>query len=294
MKIKDFKGVIYGTDDRVDVSTLTINSTVTARVGARLGLSVAAMIPKGNITSVENRKDYLKISGKKLRDSYELCPGERFADDLSIANCTGFLVGSDLLVTAGHCVESACGTRAVWAFGFNNTGKISDDIYIKTSNIYKCKEVLAREVVSNGADYALIRLDRKSNSPILKYRTSGVIPQGAPVILLGHPSGMPLKVTQTAAYNTSFKDDTFFRVPVDAFGGNSGSPVFNTRTFQVEGILVRGVRDYAYDQDKQCYRVNHCKTFNPNGPSGSCTGEDVTKITTLGFLRQLALFNRSF
>ena len=39
----------------------------------------------------------------------------------------------------------------------------------------------------------------------------------------------------------------FFQTNLDAFGGNSGSPVLNSETGEVEGILVRGEIDYSYD-----------------------------------------------
>jgi hypothetical protein len=68
---------------------------------------------------------------------------------------------------------------------------------------------------------------------------------------------------------------------LDTYGGNSGSPVFNHRTGEVEGILVRGENDYVYDPGQGCQVSNRCA-------SDVCRGEDVTYITnvpTLGRLR---------
>ena len=39
-----------------------------------------------------------------------------------------------------------------------------------------------------------------------------------------------------------------------SFEGNSGSPVFNAETFEVEGILVNGQEDLVQDPKIECYR----------------------------------------
>ena len=38
--------------------------------------------------------------------------------------------------------------------------------------------------------------------------------------------------------------DLRFVTSLDAFGGNSGSGVFNANTFEMMGILVSGAKDY--------------------------------------------------
>lgn len=64
---------------------------------------------------------------------------------------------------------------------------------------------------------------------------------------------------------------------LDTYGGNSGSAVFNDRTGEVEGILVRGEVDYTYK--------GNCMVSNVCTDSG-CRGEDVTYISeVLQFLQ---------
>ena len=62
----------------------------------------------------------------------------------------------------------------------------------------------------------------------------------------------------------------FFVANLDTYAGNSGSPVFNTDTGLIEGILVRGEQDFVFTQ-AGCYLSNAC-------PSDGCRGEDVTRV----------------
>jgi hypothetical protein len=48
----------------------------------------------------------------------------------------------------------------------------------------------------------------------------------------------------------------------------------------VEGILVRGERDYVLDSVSNCYRPKVCKM-------NECRGEDVTRITNIKELKNL-------
>ena len=82
--------------------------------------------------------------------------------------------------------------------------------------------------------------------------------------MLGHPSGLPMKYTGGAK---AFEiEDNYFTTNLDSFGGNSGSPVFNAKTLEVEGILVRGDVDYTPDEfeGESCRRVNTCDEDRSN------------------------------
>ncbi|HAU89128.1 MAG TPA: serine protease, partial [Elusimicrobia bacterium] len=68
-----------------------------------------------------------------------------------------------------------------------------------------------------------------------------------------------------------FSKSGYFVADLDTFGGNSGSPVFNTRTKKIEGILVRGDEDFL-DSPAGCTTM---ATYEQTGGRG----EDVTKIS---------------
>src|SRR5205814_1482337 len=111
---------------------------------------------------------------------------------------------------------------------------------VPAAEVYGCKELLGREQVGTGADWALIRLDRAvvGHQP-LKINASGSIEKGTEIVVIGHPAGLPTKVAGNAAVRDASKEG-FFVANLDTFGGNSGSAVFNAKTGQIEGILVRG------------------------------------------------------
>jgi hypothetical protein len=67
-------------------------------------------------------------------------------------------------------------------------------------------------------------------------------------------------------------DNGFFIANLDTYGGNSGSAVFNEKTGEVEGILVRGETDFIYK--------GSCRVSNVCTDTG-CRGEDVTRMSEL-------------
>ncbi len=258
--------VIYGDDDRKDIfesSNLLYN---------QLADSTAAMIPS---YSLEEQGEEYKILGSTL-ESDGICADAKFAKQVTAANCSGFLVGNQLLVTAGHCIEDMndC-SRYSWVFGFDNKTSVNSSHVVSKSEVYKCTAIVARKLDdSNNDDYALLKLDRKveGHAP-LKVRTSGKVSNNTSILVIGHPSGLPTKISDGAIVREN-ANKVFFQSTLDTFGGNSGSAVFDAKTGLVEGILVRGERDYVQDPVMNCSRPKVCKVTE-------CRGEDVTRITNI-------------
>lgn len=194
---------------------------------------------------------------KKFGD-YPIDKSVRFADQPSAGFCTGFLIAPDILVTAGHCIETEEDMKnAVWIFdytsdiSYNKAGKF---ITVDQSNMYYGVELLATKLTDDlNYDYCVIRLDRKTNRKPYKFRTGGAIRFEDHVAMIGSPSGLPLKVADSARVtNNDLK--TWFLTDLDAFQGNSGGPVFNSNGF-IEGILVRGTKgDFEYDASCNCIK----------------------------------------
>lgn len=255
--------VVYGEDDRV-------NPADASPMMQELALSTAAMIEPANLTT---NGDKVIVSGRTLEER-GLCSTERFAQQISSAMCSGFLVGEDLLVTAGHCITSKSDCRKYrWVFDFadNTNGKAS--IEVPKTSVYKCKKIISREL-SNWTknDFAFIRLDRKvTDRAPLRVRTTGKIAEGDGITVIGHPTGIPTKVAG-GAYVRDNSNSKYFVTNLDTYGGNSGSAVFNTETGVVEGILVRGATDYVTRGG--CAVTNVCDM-------DGCRGEDVTRITNI-------------
>lgn len=213
----------------------------------------------------------------------KLCPDQRFGDYLNPGSCTGFYVGNDILVTAGHCVRSAADCeRALWIFDFKNKKDSNrGDPFILGKNVYACKQIIETQVVTDYStntkiDYAIIRLDRKvENRNPLKLRKEGDLTCSEDLFVVGHPSGLPMMYAPNGHMSCSSKDqgNGWFNVNLDTFSGNSGSPVVNASTKLVEGILVRGADDYSWDYKRSCYVVAR--------QPGAVAREGVTKINAL-------------
>jgi V8-like Glu-specific endopeptidase len=269
--------IIYGDDNRNDVALETNLAWV------KLAHSTAAMISVSEIQDANKKggggNQTIRVTGPSL-ESQGICSTERFAKQPTAAYCSGFLVTDRWLVTAGHCVqtEADC-ANFQWAFDYKAETNNQSSVTLNKTNIYHCKRIVEQELNDETQeDYALIELDRPvlDRTP-LKFRTEGKIEQNAPILVIGHPSGLPTKIAGGA--NVRTLDERFFVGNLDTYGGNSGSAVFNANTLEVEGILVRGDEDYVAGPD-------NCRVSNVVSNDGG-SGEDVTYITNIKALQTL-------
>lgn len=276
--------VVYGVDNRKDLYEVT-NS-----LHAALAQSTAGMVSNHILSKHDG---FYSIDRKvTLEDGMNVCPSEKFTQQPLLANCSGFLIGDDILVSAGHCfkgrAEGSCASSS-WVFGLEmesdrdiNLDNISED------NVYKCKKVIHAKLTRN-EDFAIIQLDRKVvGRKALKFRKQGKVSTKSELVVIGHPTMMPLKVSDGGtiiANNNEYQ----FTTTLDTFQGNSGSAVFDAKTGMLEGILVSGKTDYIPSDTKNpesCQVVNNCDMDGRNcmgTDEGSLKvpGENVTRITTL-------------
>lgn len=207
-----------------------------------------------------------------------MCSDELFTSQPAPGFCTGFLVKEDVLVTAGHCLQKVPCSDTSIVFGFQMEAE--DSIAALTSeNVFKCTEVIAQVLPDQNnqyMDYAIIKLDRPTGRTGLAYASEDALEAQSNVAVLGHPSGLPMKVASDAFVMSNQANDPFFVTNLDTFGSNSGSPVINISSYQVEGVLVRGEIDYVLSVDGSCVQVNRCPESGAN-----CTGENATKMARL-------------
>ena len=254
--------VIYGADDRIDVFQMTPGRDFDDVD------SVVALFNARDIT--DNGDGTSTLSTQNFGTSQNLCAGQAFAGQPVGAHCSGFLVAADLVATAGHCVNVGNVTDKRFVFGFRMRDATTAETVINNNEIYSGAAVVDRQEVANGPDWAVIRLDRAvTNHRIAEIRRTGRIGDGQAVHVIGHPVGLPTKF----AGGANVRDNTpaaFFVANLDTYGGNSGLPVFNATTHQVEGILVRGETDFVMQGNCNISLV--C-------PNTGCRGEDVTRTT---------------
>lgn len=229
--------------------------------------STVALISKSNLSRQANGS--YKLISSSFGKAMGLCKDEPYFEQPSAANCSGSLVGEDLVATAGHCISEMDCKDYNFVFGYKMSSSAAAPDVMRESDVYSCKEIVSRELTRQ-QDYALVRLDRPVvNRRPLTVATSAVQPQDE-IYVVGHPSGLPTKVADGAKVRSL--DQGFFIADLDTYGGNSGSAVFSARTHEIVGILVRGAQDFRYDSVNKCTRSNVCH-------QDGCRGEDVTDIS---------------
>lgn len=267
---------VYGDDNRRDYWQIE-------RKYRELADSVVSIWHDSGMDLSADGRGYLLKNQTLAGEGSVYCPDIKFAGQKTGALCSGSLVGEDLVLTAGHCVidlpEYGCAHMKI-AFGYDSRPDGSTPDELPARDVYSCREVVARYVDSEseaaapkGGDYALIRLDREvTGRRPLRLRRSGEISTGAPLFVMGHPLGLPFKMADRASVRNTDQKDGYFMADLDAFKGNSGSPVFNAVTGRIEGVLTAGDVDFDFRENGGCfyYHVN---------PQDGGRGEDVARIS---------------
>jgi len=305
---------LYGPDRRKEFYEIQdpVQLTVVNSVGALVDSDHFLESPAG-----------VDLSGDSLGNDKKLnlCSGAHYETEPEISYCTAFVVGPDLVATAGHCVPRILdhvrlvfGYRAIRPHADSQiVRKISKTQVYKISDVVQCRdnEPLKQNDKCKGdgqggrtLDYALLRVDRKipDHLPLPLDTTNGVAKQDE-LYVVGYPLGLPMKLADQGLVR-DISSVGYFVSNLDTFAGNSGSPVMLAGTLTVEGILVRGDNDFWYQGSCQvplvCPRDRDCKNdgedatylkavadvFDISTPpsSGSTTHEAITKTFSSGMV----------
>lgn len=263
--------VIYGEDNRFEPSDVE-NSAI-----EQVSKSVAAIVSNYSLKEIGDKTELISLT---LADTINYCPSVPYQDQITSASCSSFLIAPDVVLTAGHCIKTEweCNTKSfVFDYRIDLLGQKQGPYKryrVPNNNIYKCAKILERKLVKGGTleDWAIIKLDRKvqDRTPI-NMRKYGEMSPSTSLSLIGFPSGLPMKIA-TSGKIRSNNNEHYFVAELDAFHMNSGSPVVNEDTLEVEGLLVRGEKDFI--NKLGCFDLMVCE-------EGNCRGEDVSRITTI-------------
>lgn len=257
--------------------------------------STACLIPS---IFLVRQVDNWKLSGQtpalrnRTHQGQKMGEQERFIDEPMAGIGTAFLMSKRHAMTAAHCVckrnsneldHKSIGTLFL-VFGYRMKDEATCKRTFKGKNVYQIRSVVAHkfERQGNWEDWAVVELDRDvvDRSP-LSLSFSEKLEKSTGLYMLGHPTGLPLKFTGNAMVKESSHPHRF-AADLDAFAGNSGSPVFDL-THRVVGILIEGQADYEVTENYKGTGAIRVQTAHTSPHSF----EGCTRINSLGFVHAI-------
>ncbi|MBI4557722.1 MAG: proprotein convertase P-domain-containing protein [Candidatus Hydrogenedentes bacterium] len=242
--------VIYGTDDRIDV----YEETDPLRL--QQAASVCALMYTWDIVDHSDGTFTLRTVAFEDWFGAPLCTTERFSNQpLASLYCNAFLVGEDLVATAGDCLNAFGVAESVFVFGFEMLDADTAELTVDASQVYRGVAIVGR-VTNNDVNYCVARLDRPVTVPgavPFPLRRAGTVEMGTRVGTIGYPASLPKKLmfgANSQVYDAS--EPNFFSTNLDTYFGNVGGPVINQETGLVEGLALYGPNDYHLTEEN-CY-----------------------------------------
>lgn len=242
--------------------------------------AVAMLVFKKNVKFQDNKytifaehtlNEYVKINyggGLPLRQD------QPYREQGMYGFGTAFLAGADVIITAGHCLgNNDVNLGSYVVFNFNALKEKMKDgqryAEFDKEDVYTMNTIIDKKFDPTfyGSDWAVVKLDRAVPKTIKIPKRSIKKPDDrTPLYIMGHPFGLPVKIDMGGRINNNKPQYKFF-ANLSIFGGNSGSPVFNSRTNEVEGILVASdtrqpAKDFERDRNSNSMIFSVGADFN--------------------------------
>ena len=219
----------------------------------RLADSVVAIVKKSALGFDEETRTYSPLKVTLAGQSQNFGAGADFYDQRILAFCSGSLVGGSLVLTAGHCISNDPKSRSYFKdvyvlFGWKQTGAGQYEAAFPEDQVYEVGRIVMHKQANPNTmgdkdryqDYSLLQLDRpvRGRAPLALDRTGDFLVAGNKVFLAGYPMGMSVKITDPNDASIKEIGGNIYTTDLDAFGGNSGGPVFDSYTRRITGVVV--------------------------------------------------------
>lgn len=269
--------VIYGDDNRIETSAADSKIKAIARAG---GMVVS------HSDLWKNADGSFTLNSKSFAESEKLCPEEPFGAQPAPGGCSGVLLAPDLFLTAGHCVSSElqCSQVSIVFDYIWNPAIGKNGLRAESSEVRSCAHLLVNRIegapTARTFDYSIIQLSSpmRERPTVQLTKANPVI--GTDLLTIGHPYGIPQKIALGGKMKGVSTAGSLL-TDLDTYLGNSGSPVFDSKTLKMVGILIGGAQDFTKDPVRGCYSSRRT-TFDPN-PSG----KDSEKILSSAVIRDV-------
>lgn len=225
--------------------------------------------------AIITKEEFKNPEHRKFGEIHRFCGRHEWEQERSFSHCSGTLIASDLVLTAGHCFRDQA-TCAKMKIAFDFLSDSSIEILKNNSGlVYNCKNIVAKKIPAGGwdgislpkkdqSDYVIIRLDRsvKDRKPIAIVKQRELRPEEN-VYVFGHPQGLSQKVS--AGFNNEksifnkVKNNYFQAIESLILPGFSGAGVYNS-DFELMGVFVRGQSSFERDGGTRptCGNIKEC------------------------------------
>jgi V8-like Glu-specific endopeptidase len=239
--------------------------------------SVVAIMDKTAIAYDEATGKYKTLTLTTVNARMNLSNGATFSGQKSLSFCSGALVSENLVLTAGHCISNDAGNphyfdKVYVVFGWRQSGKGKYNTTFTQDQVYEVDRLLAHKLtgsignMDSYRDYALISLKRpvSGRSPLAIERSHGEgLAVGSYVFASGYPMGMSVKVTDPADATIKAIGKHGYATDLDAFGGSSGGPVFDSYTRRICGVVITAnAKQFKYTVNRE-FRLSYREDADP-------------------------------
>lgn len=229
----------------------------------KLADSTVAFVNKSDLYFDPVEKIFKIKNTVKISETNYLDENEDFSSQSKLSNCSGAYLGKALVMTAGHCVSDNPkdfnyfeNFFMVFGWKYDKEGAPAQDFPADAVYSIKTVETRAQEGptgdMKSYRDFALVSMDRDpSDRQPLTLETERTPKVGQKVFTIGYPLGLAVKINDPDQAQVYAVEKNGFYTNIDAFGGNSGGPAFDSATNKIVGILITAVgTEFSYELNR--------------------------------------------